>query len=131
MKLIITESQFRTIHEQFNSADENNIVGDPSENTLMFADFLLRQNIVEIGRMLVLGDEIEVYGFEEKPFEYFLDNSMTFNVHTIDGDVHVNVTGNDNDEERDDEMKDEVYLYIKELSNQYPFVNWYFEGARL
>ena len=40
MKLIITESQYRTIHEQFNSADENNIVGNPSENTLMFADFL-------------------------------------------------------------------------------------------
>lgn len=131
MKLIITESQYRTIHEQFNSADENNIVGDPSENTLMFADFLLKQDIVEIGRMLVLGDEIEVYGFENKPLDYFLDNSITFNVHTIDGDIHVNVTGNDNDEERDDEMRDEVFLYIQELSNQYPFVNWYFEGARL
>lgn len=131
MKLIITESQYTTIHEQFNSADENNIVGDPSENTLMFADFLLKQDIVEIGGMLVLGDEIEVYGFENKPLDYFLDNSITFNVHTIDGDIHVNVTGNDNDEESDDEMRDEVFLHIQELSNQYPFVNWYFEGVRL
>ena len=60
MKLIITESQYRTINEQFNSKNENNIVGDPSENTLMFADFLLKQDIIEIGRMLILGDEIEV-----------------------------------------------------------------------
>ena len=131
MKLIITESQYRTIHEQFNSADENNIVGDPSENTLMFADFLLKQDIVEIGRMLVLGDEIEIYGFQNRKFEYFLDNSMTFNVHTINGDVHVNVTANDNDDEGDDEMRDEVFLYIQELASQYPFVNWYFDGARL
>jgi hypothetical protein len=122
MKLIITESQYRTINEQFNSKNENNIVGDPSENTLMFADFLLKQDIIEIGRMLILGDEIEVYGFVNREFQYFLDNSMTF---------HVNVTGNDNDEEGDDEMRDEVFLYIQELSSQYPFVNWYFEGARL
>ena len=131
MKLIITESQYRTIQEQFNSADENNIVGDPSENTLVFADFLLKQDIVEIGRMLVLEDEIEVYGFQNRKFEYFLDNSMTFNVHTINGDVHVNVTANDNDDEGDDEMRNEVFLYIQELSSQYPFVNWYFDGARL
>ena len=73
--------------------------------------------------MLVLEDEIEVYGFQNRKFEYFLDNSMTFNVHTINGDVHVNVTGNDNDDEGDDEMRDEVFLYIQELASQYPFVN--------
>lgn len=131
MKLIITESQYRTIEEQFNFADENNIVGDPSENTLMFADFLLKQDIVEIGRMLVLVDEIEVFGFLNRKFEYFLDNSVIFNVLTINGDVHVNVTGNDDDEEGDDKMRDEVFVYIQELASQYPFVNWYLEGGKL
>lgn len=131
MKLIITESQYRTIEEQFNFADENNIVGDPSENTLMFADFLLKQDIVEIGRMLVLVDEIEVFGFLNRKFEYFLDNSVIFNVLTINGDVHVNVTGNDDDEEGNDKMRDEVFVYIQELASQYPFVNWYLEGGKL
>ena len=35
------------------------------------------------------------------------------------------------DDEGDDEMRDEVFLYIQELASQYPFVNWYFDGARL
>ena len=37
----------------------------------------------------------------------------------------------DNDDEGDDEMRDEVFIYIQELASQYPFVNWYFDGARL
>lgn len=97
----------------------------------MIADFLLKQNIVEIQRMLILDDEIEIYGFLNHPLDYFTDNSVGFNVHTIDGDVHVNVVGKDDDNEGDDELRDQVYLYIRELAEQYPFINWYIEGARL
>lgn len=131
MKYLITESQFKKLQEFFNPEDENNIVGNPSENTLMIADFLLKQNIVEIQRMLILDDEIEIYGFLNHPLDYFTDNSVGFNVHTIDGDVHVNVVGKDDDNEGDDELRDQVYLYIRELAEQYPFINWYIEGARL
>lgn len=131
MKYLVTESQFKKLQEFFNPEDENNIVGDPSENTLMIADFLLKQNIVEIQRMLILDDEIEIYGFLNHPLDYFSDNSVGFNVHTIDGDVHVNVVGKDDDNEGDDELRDQVYLYIRELAEQYPFINWYIEGARL
>lgn len=131
MKYLVTESQFKKLQEFFNPEDENNIVGNPSENTLMIADFLLKQNIVEIQRMLILDDEIEIYGFLNHPLDYFTDNSVGFNVHTIDGDVHVNVVGKDDDNEGDDELRDQVYLYIRELAEQYPFINWYIEGARL
>ncbi len=131
MKYLVTESQFKKLQEFFNPEDENNIVGNPSENTLMIADFLLKQNIVEIQRMLILDDEIEIYGFLNHPLDYFSDNSVGFNVHTIDGDVHVNVVGKDDDNEGDDELRDQVYLYVQELAKQYPFINWYIEGARI
>lgn len=132
MKYILTESQYARLKEDiFSSHDENNIVGNPSENTLMIADFLLRQNIVEVDRMLVLDNEIEIFGFIDKPFDYFLDNSLGFDVHTIDGDVHVNVQGKDNDDETDEVPRNEVYSYVREMANEYPFINWYIEGQRI
>ena len=68
---------------------------------------------------------------EYGPDIYDIDNSLGFNVHTIDGDVHLNVVGKDDDNEGDDELRDQVYLYVQELAKQYPFINWYIEGARL
>lgn len=131
MKYIISETQYRRLNEQFVPADENNIIGDPSPNTLMFADFLLNQNLVEIGRMLISDDEIEIFGFEDQPFEYFNDNSLSFDVHTINNDLHVNAQGNDNDDEDDAPMRNEVYRYIANIAENFPFVTWYIEGTQL
>lgn len=131
MKLIITESQYKKLHEQYNSEDENNIIGNPSENTLMIADFLLKQNLVDPRRMLISDDEIEIFGFEQGPFDYFNDNSMSMEVHTLNDDVYVNIQGNDNDDETDDEPRTQVYHYLAEVLSNFPFVNWYIEGQRI
>lgn len=131
MKLIITESQYKKLHEQYNSEDENNIIGNPSENTLMIADFLLKQNLVDPRRMLISDDEIEIFGFEQGPFDYFNDNSMSMEIHTLNDDVHVNIQGIDNDDETDDEPRTQVYHYLAEVLSNFPFVNWYIEGQRI
>ena len=131
MKLIITESQYKKLHEQYNSEDENNIIGNPSENTLMIADFLLKQNLVDPRRMLISDDEIEIFGFEQGPFDYFNDNSMSMEIHTLNDDVYVNIQGIDNDDETDDEPRTQVYHYLAEVLSNFPFVNWYIEGQRI
>lgn len=131
MKLIITESQYKKLHEQYNAEDENNIIGNPSENTLMIADFLLKQNLVDPRRMLISDDEIEIFGFEQGPFDYFNDNSMSMEIHTLNDDVHVNIQGIDNDDETDDEPRTQVYHYLAEVLSNFPFVNWYIEGQRI
>ena len=131
MKLIITESQYKKLHEQYNSEDENNIIGNPSENTLMIADFLLKQNLVDPRRMLISDDEIEIFGFEQGPFDYFNDNSMSMEIHTLNDDVHVNIQGIDNDDETDDEPRTQVYHYLAEVLSNFPFVNWYIEGQKI
>ena len=131
MKYIISESQYSRIKEDiFNTEDENNIMGNPSENTLVLADFLVRQGLVDIGRMLIDNDEIELFGFNEPILEYFLDNSMSFNVFGTDTDIHVNVVAND-DNQDEYPARDEAFDFVKQLAENFPFVNWYIEGDRI
>lgn len=131
MKYIISESQYSRIKEEiFNTEDENNIMGNPSENTLVLADFLVRQGLVDIGRMLIDNDEIELFGFNEPILEYFLDNSMSFNVFGTDTDIHVNVVAND-DNQDEYPARDEAFDFVKQLAENFPFVNWYIEGERI
>lgn len=131
MKYIISESQYSRIKEDiFNTEDENNIMGNPSENTLVLADFLVRQGLVDIGRMLIDNDEIELFGFNEPILEYFLDNSMSFNVFGTDTDIHVNVVAND-DNQDEYPARDEAFDFVKQLAENFPFVNWYIEGERI
>ena len=131
MKYIISESQYSRIKEEiFNTEDENNIMGNPSENTLVLADFLVRQGLVDIGRMLIDNDEIELFGFNEPILEYFLYNSMSFNVFGTDTDIHVNVVAND-DNQDEYPARDEAFDFVKQLAENFPFVNWYIEGERI
>ncbi len=131
MKYIISESQLNRLKEDiFNTEDERNIMGNPSDNTLMLADFLLRQELVDINRMLIDNDEIEIFGFQEPLLEFFMDNSMSFHVFGVDGDVHVNVVANDNDEDVYP-ARDEAYNFIKQLAENFSFVNWYIDGERI
>ncbi len=131
MKYIITESQYIKLKEDiFNSDDENNIIGNPSELTLMLADFLLRQDLVDIGRMLITDDEIEIFGFGEPILEYFMDNSISFQVIGAERDVHVNVVAND-DIEGEYPEREEAFNFIRNLAEDFSFVNWYIEGERI
>lgn len=131
MKYIISESQLARLKEDiFNVEDERNIMGNPSENTLMLADFLLRQDLVDVNRMLIDNDEIEIFGFQEPLLEFFMDNSMSFHVFGAEGDVHVNVVANDNDENVSPERV-EAYEFIKQLAENFSFVNWYIDGERI
>jgi hypothetical protein len=131
MKYIITESQYIKLKEDiFNSDDENNIIGDPSELTLMLADFLLRQDLVDIGRMLITDDEIEIFGFGEPILEYFMDNSISFQVIGAERDIHVNVVAND-DIEGEYPEREEAFNFIRNLAEDFSFVNWYIEGDRI
>lgn len=131
MKYIISESQLARLKEDiFNVEDERNIMGNPSENTLMLADFLIRQELVDIRRMLIDNDEIEIFGFEEPFLEYFMDNSLSFHVYGAPNDIHVNVVANDNDEE-DSPERDQMFNFIRQLAENFSFVNWYIEGERI
>jgi len=131
MKYIISESQYSRLKEQFDTEDENNIMGNPSDNTLMVADFLLKQNLVDINRLLVMDDVIQIFGLTNPNFEYFNDNSIKFNVHTINGDIHINVERDDEDFSEEGEQRDEVFRYIVDLSEDFPFITWYIEGTRI
>jgi hypothetical protein len=131
MKYIITESQYIKLKEDiFNSDDENNIIGNPSELTLMLADFLLRQDLVDIRRMLISDDEIEIFGFGEPILEYFMNNSISFQVIGAERDVHVNVVAND-DIEGEYPEREEAFNLIRNLAEDFSFVNWYIEGDRI
>jgi hypothetical protein len=131
MKYIITESQYIKLKEDiFNSDDENNIIGNSSELTLMLADFLLRQDLVDIRRMLISDDEIEIFGFGEPILEYFMDNSISFQVIGAERDVHVNVVAND-DIEGEYPEREEAFNFIRNLAEDFSFVNWYIEGDRI
>lgn len=131
MKYIISESQYSRLKEQFNPEDENNILGNPSDNTLMVADFLLRQDLVDINRLLVMDDVIQIFGFKNSNLDYFKDNSIKFTVHTIKGDIHINVERDDEDFSEEGEQRDEVFRYITELAGDFPFITWYIEGNQI
>lgn len=132
MKLILSESQYRKLSEMFDQEEERNIFGDPSENTLMVADLLLRQGLVEPGSFLIMDDKIQIFKIENQDFDYLKDNSIFLNVYTIGGDVNVNVEGDDEDDYMEDaEDRYEVFRYFANLSENLPFLNWHIEGDKL
>lgn len=132
MKLILTESQYRKLSEMFDQEEERNIFGDPSENTLMVADLLLRQGLVEPGSFLIMDDKIQIFKIEKQDFDYLKDNSIFLNVYTIGGDVNVNVEGDDEDNYMEDaEDRYEVFRYFANLAENLPFLNWHIEGDKL
>ena len=132
MKLILTESQYRKLSEMFDQEEERNIFGDPSENTLMVADLLLRQGLVEPGSFLIMDDKIQIFKIENQDFDYLKDNSIFLNIYTVGGDVNVNVEGDDEDDYMEDaEDRYEVFRYFANLSENLPFLNWHIEGDKL
>lgn len=131
MKYIISESQHKRLKEEiYNSDKEDNIFGDPTEDTIMVADFLVRQGIVDIERILINNNDIEIFGFEEPIMEYFMDNSITMQVYGINNDIKINVTANDYEDD-DYSLRDEVFSFIAKIAEKFPFVKWYIEGDEL
>ncbi len=146
MKYIISESQYRNLKEQFDFLDgkdfeeENQFIGTQSPATLAVIDILLREGILEEDRFNVSDNTIEIYGFPELDgenyefLEYFNDYFIKFDVEIINGNIHVNVSGELNEDEDDEEYPEywmhlgEIYDYIKEFTDRIPFVEWFFEG---
>ena len=71
MKYIISESQYKRFNENIDI--ETNIIGQPSDEVLIVADFLNRYDIVEPGKMLIEDQAIQIFGFEGKEFQFFDD----------------------------------------------------------
>jgi hypothetical protein len=152
MKYIISESQYRNIKEQFDFIggkdfeEQNQFIGTQSPATLAVIDILLREGILEEDLFHVSDNTISIYGFPElygenyEFLEYFNDNSIEFEVETVNGIIRVNVSGDDgdinyyNDDDDEEEYPEywmhlgEIYDYIKEFTDRIPFVEWYFEG---
>lgn len=126
MKYIISESQYRLIQEQFNFDEDNPFMEDPSEEVLIVVDFLDRFNLVEPGRMLVHKDSIDIFGFEGEDLPYFDDNQLTLTVYPSKGDIWINAEGESDDLEN--EELNQVYDYIKNLSEKYSIFYWAIDG---
>lgn len=126
MKYIISESQYRLIQEQFNFDEDNPFMEDPSEEVLIVVDFLDRFNLVEPERMLVHRDSIDIFGFEGEDLPYFDDNQLTFTVYPSKGDIWINAEGESDDLEN--EELNQVYDYIKNLSEKYSIFYWAIDG---
>lgn len=132
MKIILTETQYRKLSEMFDQEEERNVFGNPSENTLMVADLLLRQGLVDPGSMLVMDDKIQIFKIENQNFDYLKNNSIFLDVYTIGGDVNVNVQGDDEDDYMEDaEDRYEVFRFFAYLAENLPFLNWHIEGDKL
>ena len=126
-KYIISESQFNRLQEQFNE-DDNFIVGNPNEETLLITDFLVKYDIVDPSNMNVFDDYIEVYNFEGVDLPYFQDNLVKLNVYPSNGDIWINVETSDNEDENDVDMREEMFDYIRNLSQQYAIFHWALDG---
>jgi hypothetical protein len=152
MKYIISESQYRNLKEQFDFIggrdfeEQNQFIGTQSPATLAVIDILLREGILEEDLFHVSNNTIyiegfaEIYGKNYEFLEYFDDNSIVFEVETVNGIIRVYVSGddgnvdyfNDNDDDKEkypeyDMHLNEIYDYIKEFTDRIPFVEWYFE----
>lgn len=123
MKYIISESQHKRLQEFYNEEEENNILGNPSDDTLMVADFLLRYGLVDPRSLLVMDDEIQVFGFEGQELPYFNDNYVSFHVSNNRGniDIEVEFPRYENEEL---EGLDEVIHYINQIAENYSIFNW-------
>jgi hypothetical protein len=62
MKYIISESQHKRLREFYNDEEENNVLGNPSDDTLMVADFFLRYDLVD-PRSLLITDCVVIIWF--------------------------------------------------------------------
>lgn len=126
MKYIISESQRKRLQEFYNDEEENNVLGNPSDDTLMVADFLLRYNLVDPRSLLVMDDEIQIFSFEGQKFPYFNDNYVAFYVSNNRGniDIEVEFPRYENEEL---EGLDEVIHYINQIAENYSIFNWIIE----
>jgi hypothetical protein len=91
MKYIISESQHRRLQEYYDYDEENNIMGNPSEQTLMVADFLIRYDIVDPRSILIFDDEIQIFRFEGMDFKYFGDNYVALHVSSNRGNIDIDI----------------------------------------
>ena len=123
MKYIISESQHERLQEFYNEEEENNILGNPSDDTLMVADFLLRYGLVDPRSLLIMDDEIQVFDFEGQKLTYFNDNYVSFHVSNNRGniDIEVEFPRYENEEL---EGLDEVIHYINQIAENYSIFNW-------
>lgn len=126
MKYIISESQRKRLQEFYNDEEENNVLGNPSDDTLMVADFLLRYNLVDPRSLLVMDDEIQIFSFEGQKLPYFNDNYVAFYVSNNRGniDIEVEFPRYENEEL---EGLDEVIHYINQIAENYSIFNWIIE----
>ena len=105
MKYLITESQYQNLKEQFdfegeeNLNDENPFIGTQSPETLTVVDLLVKNGIIELELINVYDDVITIFAFPEHLFvDYFMDNQIIFKVDDFDGEIHVNVEGDGENE---------------------------------
>jgi hypothetical protein len=125
MKYIISESQYKRFNENIDI--ETNIIGQPSDEVLIVADFLNRYDIVEPGKMLIEDQAIQIFGFEGKEFQFFDDEFLIFIIYPNKGDIWINVEWAE-DDTIDPEQLNEVLNYVKELSGNYSMFYWAIEG---
>ena len=123
MKYIISESQHQRLQEFYNEEEENNIMGDPSKDTLLVADFLLRYDLVDPRRMLIMDDEIQIYGFEGHEFPYFNDNHVSFHVSNNRGNIDIEI---EFPRYEDEELEglDEIIHYLNQIAENFSIFNW-------
>jgi hypothetical protein len=126
MKYIISESQHRRLQEYYDYDEENNIMGNPNEQTLMVADFLIRYDIVDPRSMLIFDDEIQIFRFEGMDFEYFGENYVALHVSSNRGNIDIEIEF-PRYEGEELEGIDEVIYYLKSISERYSIFNWIFE----
>jgi hypothetical protein len=126
MKYIISESQHRRLQEYYDYDEENNIMGNPSEQTLMVADFLIRYDIVDPRSILIFDDEIQIFRFEGMDFKYFGDNYVALHVSSNRGNIDIDI---EFPRYEDEELEgiDQVIDYLKTIAESYSIFNWNFE----
>jgi len=127
MKYIISESQYDKLKEQFDFEENNNVVGNPSEEVLIVADFLNRYDIVEPGDMLIKDNSIEIFGFENNNPNFFLDDMISLNIYPSKGDIWINVEWGEDVVESSEDFN-EMIQYIKELASNYSMFYWAIGG---
>jgi hypothetical protein len=140
MKYLITESQYRNLKEQFDfkdvedSDDENPFLGTQSSGTLTLIDLLVKKGIIDLELINVDDDEITIFEFPEYLFvDYFMDNQIKFEVDNSDGEIDVNVVGDDENEGYRLYYRhlNEIFNYIREIAKRTPSINWYIEGESI
>jgi len=127
MKYIISETQHRRLQEYFDYDEENNVMGNPSESTLMVADFLLRYDIVNPSSMLIFDDEIQIFRFEGQDFQYFGENYVALHVSSNRGNIDIDIEF-PRYEGEELEGIDEIIDYLTSLSERYSIFNWNLES---